>query len=101
MDRLAAGARLDQAPRGVEVRVIEQVPRPGDRRERHANRFQLGGELVLGMPLRDLVDARDEPGALLDALAVGSQTRILKKISQPEIAAERLPLCVSHDADEE
>src|ERR1044071_472022 len=99
-DRLAAGARLQQAAGGVEVRVVEQVPGLGDRRERHADRFQPGGELLLRVLARELVEARNEPGALLRTLAVGSQTGILKKIDQAEVAAERLPLRVGHDADE-
>src|SRR5262245_48093662 len=80
VDRLAAGARFEEAAGGVEVRVVEQVPGLGDRREGHTDRFQLRGELVLRVLASELVEARDEPGALLDALAIGPQTGILKKI---------------------
>src|SRR5690349_23543950 len=72
-DRLAAGARFEQAAGGVEVGIIEQVPGLRDRRERHADRFQLGGELLLRVLARDLVEARDEPGALPDTRAAGAE----------------------------
>src|ERR1041384_7292106 len=63
-------------------------------------RLYRGGELLLRVLARELVEAGNEPGALLRTLAVGSQTGILKKIDQAEVAAERLPLRVGHDADE-
>ena len=83
------------------MRIVEQVPGLGDRRERHADRFQLGGELALRVLARELVEARDEPGALLHPLAVGLEARIGGELVEPEFAAERVPLSVGHHADEE
>src|SRR4051812_16995788 len=49
---------LEQAAGSLQVRVVEQIPRFSDRREWHADGFQLGSELLLRMPFGYFVDSR-------------------------------------------
>src|SRR5262245_160193 len=58
---LAGVPRLEQAAGSLEVRVVEQVPGLGDRRERHADRLQLGRQRLGAVLPGDLVDAGNEP----------------------------------------
>src|SRR3954452_16195439 len=92
VDRLAARARFQQAAGGVKVRIVEQVPGFGDRRERHADLLELGGELALRILARELVDSGNEPGARLHPLAVCPEAWIRSKLVEPEFAAECFPL---------
>src|SRR5437868_6383771 len=83
---------LEQSARRLEVRIVEQVPGLGNRRERHADRLELRRQLVARVLLRDLVDTRNEPRAFLHAHGVGPESLVLLQIPDLKLAAEDLPL---------
>src|SRR5204863_10052942 len=90
-----------EAARSLEVRIVEQVPGLGDRRERQADALEVRREFVLGVAPHELGEPWNQPAALLDAHAVGLEAGVRRELRLAELAAEDLPLRVGDDADEE
>src|SRR5688572_19588209 len=100
-DRLVAYLDGQQSAPCVEMRVVEQVPGLGDRRERQADGFELRAELAQRVLLGDVIDLRQKPATFLYAFCVAAQTLVLGQFRCAELAAEHFPLRIGHHADEQ
>src|SRR5579862_7630636 len=99
--RAARIAHFHQPARGIQVRVVEQVLRPGDGRVGQADRFQLFLQVGALPALEHHAQARDQPLALPDALRIGFQPRVRAQFPFAELAAEYFPLRIGDHADEQ
>jgi hypothetical protein len=92
---------LGQRTRFVQVRVVDEVLGTLDRRERQPSHLAQPHDLLPGHPTEGLLQAREELLARGDALSVGGEIGVVGQVAQPEHGAERLPLRVRDDTDED
>jgi hypothetical protein len=94
-------SHIGQAARGRQVRVVEQLLGPADRREGQAVALEDGGKLGSAPACQALAQYRHEPGALPHAIVVAAVARVGQQVLESEGAAEHFPLGVADRGQED
>ena len=90
---------LEHAAAGIELRILEQIARLGDRRKRNIDTVEDFGKLAKLMAGNDFGHDRAERGARPHAILVGLVSRVVQKIVPVKLRAEALPVPVAGQAD--
>jgi len=93
-------ARLEEAAAGRELRVVEQVLGPRDRREGQVGALAQVHDLGERHAAEHAPQLGQQPVALGDAVVVRRQARVREQVVAAELAAEALPLLVRRHAHE-
>ncbi len=88
-------------PVALQVRVVQELIRAPQRRERHAAALEPLGQLRARVAEHLLRDAGGQPGPRRDALGVVVEALVGEEILEAELVAEALPVAVGRDADED
>ncbi len=100
-DRAARKRGVQELPGREQVRVVHELVRASQRRERHPAALEPLGQLGARVAEHLLRDARGQPVARRDALGVVVEPLVRAEILEPELVAEALPVAVGGDADED
>lgn len=92
---------IEQTVSGGQMGIGEEVDRLADGRPGNLGRLAAFDDLGLGIFPEDVLQRRQQPGALIDAALIGSQTRVCGHLVEPEDLGEALPLLIAGDADEQ
>jgi hypothetical protein len=95
------GLHRNQAAARLEVRVVQQLLGPHDRRVGQARGLELGRQFIGAMVLQDLAQPSQQLGAYRDALRIRLQSGILGEVRSLEDLAQREELLVADGTDEE
>ena len=101
MTRPSASVTSTMAPGCLQLRIVEQFLRPRDRRIADGRAFADARDLVARQLAEHLAQARQHAVARGDAQRIGGKRRVGREVGEAERLAERPPLRVGDDGDED